>query len=101
MIEFTCNVIALKKFMDFCHKGNQIFYQIREFNTFKESLTARNSKEPTLLGRRYLSTKVFCKQYLENRFELEDRPQVFCDNYDTSRYQIAYIKNRYLERKNL
>lgn len=36
------------------------FYLYRNYSTFKESLKDVANKEPTFLGRNYLSRKIYC-----------------------------------------
>ncbi|CAK71293.1 unnamed protein product (macronuclear) [Paramecium tetraurelia] len=83
-----------------CHSLEEVygFLMERNYSSFKESLKDAANKEPTFLGRNYLSRKIYCQQYLKNRFEIEDRPTIFCTMPDPSVYQITYIKNLYLER---
>ncbi|CAD8134722.1 unnamed protein product [Paramecium pentaurelia] len=83
-----------------CHSLEEVygFLMERNYSSFKESLKDVANKEPTFLGRNYLSRKIYCQQYLKNRFEIEDRPTIFCRVEDPSIYQITYIKNLYLER---
>ncbi|CAD8050121.1 unnamed protein product [Paramecium sonneborni] len=70
----------------------------RSYSSFKKSQRDTINREPTFFGRNYLSRKIYCQQYLKNRFEIEDSPQIQSKVEDSSIYQISHIKNLYIQR---